>query len=305
MSAPHGWTKRTARSALQRATAFAEWCLARAVTSPADLTSKVVAAWRAERLKAVSAATVNRDEDVVRKAFRWASKQSPPLCAPVEALVTRERLRESKREPLQIVPSPAEAEQIALAFGEDESTAWLGLAVRVAVATGLRREELSRLRLEDVSDTWVRVYPEHGAAAEAWTGKSHRERRVPVPRETAELAREWVRVRGDRVLADSTTRRLHAAARRAGLTVRGWHDFRRTFATACERSGAPLPHVQRWLGHELLATTQRYLGRYRSDDALSAPVVYSLYKTGVPTRAFEGQSVPPANDNGDGDGARK
>jgi hypothetical protein len=28
--------------------------------------------------------------------------------------------------------------------------------------------------------------------------------------------------------------------------------------------------VQKWLGHELLATTQRYLGRYRSDDARPA-----------------------------------
>ena len=55
--------------------------------------------------------------------------------------------------------------------------------------------------------------------------------------------------------------------------------------------------MQRWLGHELLATTQRYLGRYRSDDALSAPVVYSVYKTGVQTSHFEPLPVPPANDN--------
>ena len=66
----------------------------------------------------------------------------------------------------------------------------------------------------------------------------------------------------------------------------------------CDR-GAPLHHVQRWLGHELLATTQRYLGRYRSDDELRAPVVYSLYKTTVP----QGQSAPtPVTSPGSVDG---
>lgn len=297
VSAPHGWTARTKRSASQRGTAFAEWCTAHALTLPAQLTSKVLGRWREERLAEVSAATVNRDEDVIRKAFRWASEQSPPLCAPVEALVSRRRLRESKRLQLELIPSPDECEQIAQAFGADPAHAWLGLAVRLAVATGLRREELTRLRAEDVSETWVRVYPEEGAHADAWSGKSHKERRIPAPPETIALAREWVRVRGDRVLSDSTTKRLHDAAKRAKLTVKGWHDFRRTFATECERAGKPLPHVQRWLGHELLATTQRYLGRYRSDDALSAPVVYSVYKTTVPQGHFEPPSVPPANDN--------
>lgn len=296
--APHGWTKRTARSAAQRGTAFVEWCAERSLTSPAQLTSKVLARWREERLAAVSAATVNRDEDVLRKCFRWASEQSPPLCGPVESLVKRRRLRESKREGLEVVPSPAECEAIAQAFGDDPERAWLGLAVRLAVATGLRREELTRLRAEDVGPSWVRVYPEEGAHADAWSGKSHKERRVPCPPETLELAREWVRVRGERVLSDSTTKRLHDAAKRAKLTVKGWHDFRRTFATECVRSGAPLHHVQRWLGHELLATTQRYLGRYRSDDELRAPVVYSLYKTTVPQGHFEPPSVPPANDDG-------
>lgn len=300
VSAPHGWTRRTQRSASQRATAFAEWCTSRGLTLPAQLTSRALGLWRESRLAEVSAATVNRDEDVIRKCFRWASEQSPALCAPVDGLVRRRRLRESKRDQLELVPSPAECERIAQAFGDDEAGAWLGLAVRLAVATGLRREELTRLRAEDVSETWVRVYPEEGAHADAWSGKSHKERRIPAPPETIALAREWVRVRGARVLSDSTTKRLHTAAAKVELTVKGWHDFRRTFATECVRAGAPLHHVQRWLGHELLSTTQRYLGRYRSDSELRAPVVYSLYKTGVTASPFEPSSVPPANDNGRG-----
>lgn len=297
VSAPHGWTARTKRSASQRGTAFVEWCSAHGLERPDQLTSKELARWREERLGAVSAATVNRDEDVMRKAFRWASEQSPPLCARVEALAQRRRLRESKRLQLELIPSPAEVAAIAAAFGRHPEHAWLGLAVLLGAATGLRREELSRLRAEDVSDEWVRVYPEEGAHDEAWSGKSHRERRIPCPPETIELARRWVAARGERVLADSTTRRLHKAAELAGLTVKGWHDLRRTFATEAVRAQVPLHHVQRWLGHELLATTQRYLGRYRSDEALRAPTVQNVYKTGVQTGHFEPPSVPPANDN--------
>ncbi len=113
VSAPHGWTKRTKRSASQRGAAFAEWCTLHAITSPTQLTSRVLGLWREQRLKAVSASTINRDEDVLRKCFRWASEQSPALCGPVEGLAKRRRLRESKREQLELIPSPAECASTA------------------------------------------------------------------------------------------------------------------------------------------------------------------------------------------------
>ncbi len=44
------------------------------------------------------------------------------------------------------------------------------------------------------------------------------------------------------------------------------HDCRRTFATELSRRpGVSVRDVQRLLGHADLETTQRYLGRYRSD----------------------------------------
>ena len=49
------------------------------------------------------------------------------------------------------------------------------------------------------------------------------------------------------------------------------HDARRTFATEMSRRpGVSVRDVQRLLGHADLETTQRYLGRYRSDEARAA-----------------------------------
>ncbi len=43
------------------------------------------------------------------------------------------------------------------------------------------------------------------------------------------------------------------------------HDCRRTFATELVRHGQPLTIVRDRMGHADVETTERYLGRYRSD----------------------------------------
>ena len=44
------------------------------------------------------------------------------------------------------------------------------------------------------------------------------------------------------------------------------HDCRRTYATATHRAGVPIDRVRALLGHRDVQTTERYLGRYRSDE---------------------------------------
>ena len=91
IAAPHGWTASTWKSARVRSAAFVAWMVARGVDSAARLSSAIVSSWRSERMANVSAATINRDEDVTRKMLRWASEQDPPLCAPVAAFAKRRR----------------------------------------------------------------------------------------------------------------------------------------------------------------------------------------------------------------------
>lgn len=45
------------------------------------------------------------------------------------------------------------------------------------------------------------------------------------------------------------------------------HDARRTYVTESVRLGVTLDRVRALLGHRDVGTTERYLGRYRSDAA--------------------------------------
>jgi rhodanese-related sulfurtransferase len=175
----------------------------------------------------------------------------------------------------------------------------LALAVSVAGARGLRRDELRRQSLAGVGLGAVVVRAESGPAATAWLSKGKRERRIPVPAEIAALARAFVRARtaaGWRLADGWTTTLLAAACDQAGVAAFSMHDLRRTFATEAVRQGIPLPTVQTWLCHRSIRTTQRYLGRYARDASLEAPapaalaVYRSLYRTGVVGGALEGTS---------------
>ena len=151
------------------------------------------------------------------------------------------------------------------------------LLVAVAVQTGLRVDELRHLRAEDVGRDVVRV-----RAWGSWRPKDREERDVPVPASVAALAIELATWRESAVGLSGKAlalgghwieARLSAAWARARLPgeAPGMHDARRTFATEMSRRpGVSVRDVQRLLGHADLETTQRYLGRYRSDDARPA-----------------------------------
>lgn len=119
-----------------------------------------------------------------------------------------------------------------------------------------------------------------------WSPKSRRERTIPVPATTAALARalavscEGARgIRGGgaggRLVLGShwINERLDAAWSRAGIggDAPRMHDCRRTFATEWVRHGQPLIIVRDRMGHADVETTERYLGRYRSDRDRAVP----------------------------------
>lgn len=273
-TAPHGWTARTKKSATYRATAFAEAMGERGVELPSQLTTAALDAWRDELMATRSAATINRGEDVVRKMLRWAREQTPPLCGPTP-MDTRGRLREAERPDRDLIPSPAEVAALVGVLDGPDGHRGLALAVALATASGLRLDELRHLPADTIDDDGVRVRPEAGAAHGAWTSKGHRERKIPLPAAVVEIAREFVAWRDahDWVLSDGWTGELLARAS-AILELEpapGMHDFRRTFATEAVRAGVALTTVQDWMAHRDIRTTQRYLGRYRSDASVVAP----------------------------------
>lgn len=244
----------------------------------------------AEHRRGVSDSTVNRTIQVVRAMARWAALRTPPLCDE-GALSTWKNLKEIARNRDPIIPSPAEWSQVVRALEHPprstsvradeaiESANARGAAVLVAVAvqTGLRVDELRHLRAKDVGKDVVRV-----RAWGAWRPKDREERDVPVPATIADLALELAAWRESAVGLSGKAlalgghwieARLSAAWASAGLPddAPGMHDARRTFATEMSRRpGVSVRDVQRLLGHADLETTQRYLGRYRSDAARPA-----------------------------------
>lgn len=292
------WAARQSDNAVYRLKAFVEAIETQGVKTIAAVTDDVLERWvREERARTargskecITASTVNRTIQVARAMARWASTRRPPLCD-AGALAAWKNLPEIARNRDPLIPSPPEWAQVVRELEREVSprdtpeghartrvnARGVAVLVAVAVQTGLRVDELRHLRAEDIGEDVVRV-----RARGTWRPKDSEERDVPVPPSVAALARELVAWRakavglnGERLALGGhwIEARITPAWARAKLpdAAPTMHDARRTFATEMSRRpGVSLRDVQRLLGHADLQTTQRYLGRYRSDEARPA-----------------------------------
>jgi integrase len=149
---------------------------------------------------------------------------------------------------------------------------WERALFSFALATGLRRGELQTLHRSDLDLARRRVHvtakPEYAFLPKDWE-----ERTVPLTKEVAGLLKKHQHKEncpavfpspqnGGRICSPSFLHDLcKAVAKRAGLNQAEWHlhRFRDTAATRWLRAGIDVRTVQTWLGHESLATTQKYL----------------------------------------------
>jgi integrase len=150
----------------------------------------------------------------------------------------------------------------------------------VLVGCGLRRQELARLRIEDIQQRdgrWCLV---------DLSGKGNRIRTVPMPSWAKIAVEEWLAVagfhaglllasinKGDRITrqgmsAQSIYEVVDGYGRQLGVNLAP-HDVRRTFAKLAHKGRAPLEQIQLSLGHASIQTTERYLGV--SQDLNDAP----------------------------------
>lgn len=131
-------------------------------------------------------------------------------------------------------------------------------------ATGMRVSELCRLRIQDLSDTFVKV-----------RGKGKKERVIPVGKKAIEAVDHYlVHFRGeapeenaplflsskgkgvDRI---TVWNRVKVYAKAAGIEKSiSPHTLRHSFATHLLENGADLRLIQDMLGHEDIGTTDRY-----------------------------------------------
>jgi site-specific recombinase XerD len=157
--------------------------------------------------------------------------------------------------------------------------------VALALGSGLRRSELSALTVEHIR--------KHEGRWAIWNivGKRNKSRNVPIAAWCKAAVDEWLeaagitsgpvfrRIRKGRDTIESVERtaptaitpqsimeslqRAIARARANGAELPeglACHDLRRTFAQLARKGGAPIEQIAHSLGHDSIATTERYLG---------------------------------------------
>jgi integrase len=150
-----------------------------------------------------------------------------------------------------------EAEEAALL---NAATLEVRKAMNLAIDTGLRREELFSLRLNQIDLG-------RGIITTTKKTKSGRPRSVPLPERSHSILPAFPAV-DDYVLINPKTKKryvqmnkgLKAAVRRAGIAHLQWHDLRRTAGCRwLQRDGKSMEEVSILLGHSSVQVTeQRY-----------------------------------------------
>ena len=152
-----------------------------------------------------------------------------------------------------------------LTEGPDEGKNYMRdhLLLELMYGSGLRVSEVVGLNWDDIEleERMLRVF-----------GKGSKERRVPFGIGVQKLLEQWQVLTGsegalfksnkenaERLTVRTVHRLLIKAGEKLGLYGISPHTLRHCFATHMLEHGAPLRVVQELLGHESIATTQKYL----------------------------------------------
>ena len=219
-------------------------------TAPAEVSADQLLEWAAERDWAPE---TRHSYYVSIRAFYAALRIDP---SPADALPTISRPVPPPR------PTPERVYRDALAAADERTRAILVLAG----AAGLRRGEIVRVNIADLSD-------DGDAPLLLVRAKGGHDRLIPVTAEIAGLIRTRCAADPDGGWAFPSRDGGHIRPRWASkLAARvlppGWslHSLRHRFATTAYSADRDLLAVQRLLGHSSVATTQRYTAP--PDDAM-------------------------------------
>jgi integrase/recombinase XerD len=168
----------------------------------------------------------------------------------------------------QLIPEVLTIEEVDSLLSQPKTDDFVGsrdLAIlELLYATGMRVSELCGLRMNDLSENFVKV-----------RGKGKKERIIPVGKKAAlaidhyllhfrgemtdENAPIFISVRGKPIDRVTIWNRVKAYASSAGiLKTISPHTLRHSFATHLLENGADLRLIQDMLGHEDIGTTDRY-----------------------------------------------
>lgn len=256
---------------------FIEWCEARGIVRPRDVTKPIVERYQRHLFHLRQPAGKNAGKPLsfraqhsrlvpVRMFFKWLTRQNVLLWNPASEL---ELPRLERRLP-RFVLSESEAEAV---MQQPDTSDPLGVRDRaileVLYSTGIRRMEVLNLSVYDLD-------AERGTLL-VRQGKGKKDRMVPIgKRATRWVERYLDQVRPELVVPpdpgtlfltsfgeEFSPHRLTEVVRnhvRAAKTGKegACHLFRHTMATLMLEHGADIRHIQEMLGHVDLSTTQIY-----------------------------------------------
>ena len=282
VAAPHGWTRAGGDTETLRANLFVEAMAEHGATTPAQVTTRVLDAWRTARMAEVSRSTILRDEACATRVMAWAVKRGLASRSPFDGRV---KISAPSRPRRRVIHSPAQVARL-VAWAIDHQRGGWALTVAALEATGFRVEEARRMTAAWVTVDGVRLEPEAGAADSAWTSKGGRVRTVTLSPESIDVVRRFLAwrdtadERGAKPALSECWWRKSAdrASRETGLPA-GFrpHDSRRRWVTELVRAGVPISRVCDLVGHTDVATTERYVCSYHDDPAtVTAPTSASV-----------------------------
>jgi integrase/recombinase XerD len=263
----------TVRTRAESLLLFVEWCEARSLSAPAQVTKPILERYqrylflyRKKDGRPLSAGTQQGRLMGLKAYFRWLARESLLLANPASELELPKR---PKHLPM-VVLTPDEVERI-LALPDVSTLTGLRdrAMLEVLYSTGMRRAELAGLTVFSISE-------QYGVVA-IREGKGRRDRVVPI----GERAAAWVRKYADEArprLAvepdcgalflselglsfnlSTLTQLVRGYVLESGVAKKGaCHLFRHVMATQMLENGADVRYLQAMLGHASLESTQVY-----------------------------------------------
>ncbi len=152
------------------------------------------------------------------------------------------------------LPKPISHEHIMEALGHADQEE--RLVVTMLYTLGLRISELSSLKLNDITDEWIRV-----------VGKGNKQRDIPLLSSTSKLLKlylsdhnpkKYLFEKNSQKLSENSLRyTITKVFERVALKVTP-HQLRHSYATVLLNNNARIVDVSELLGHSSMATTQIY-----------------------------------------------
>jgi len=242
-----------------------------------NLTPKIIREYLMKLKETIQPSSVNGRLRILKAFFNWMILNEYMDNNPTDAI---KKFKEEKK--IMAILTEEESKKLVLACGKNLK---LKLIVCFMLYGGLRREEVTKIKITDIEDCHLKI-----------SGKGRKERVIALHDGLCELLNEYLRKRDSdfeylfysrKSGPNKTGNIIHSlnpqsiygavkkAAKQAGIDEKkikniSCHSLRRSFACSLARNGASAFMIQFALGHENVTTTQQYVRHASSDIADSA-----------------------------------